>query len=105
MKSFIYKTILFISISILFISLFFFAIHKVIKKKSNFTLKVPVKNVVFGHSHPSYAFNDSLISDFKNLADSRQSYFYSYLKIRNVLPQNNSIKTVFIELYFHKTIQ
>lgn len=97
MKSFIHKTILFLSISILFISLVFYSTNSVIRKKSSFTLKVPVKNVIFGHSHPAYAFNDSLISDFKNLAQSRQSYFYSFIKARNVLLQNSSINTVFIE--------
>lgn len=97
MKLFIHKTLLFISASVLLIGLGFFSTQAVIKKKSSFALNKPVKHVIFGHSHPTYAFNDSLISDFKNLAQSRQSYFYSFVKIRNVLSQNNSIKTVFIE--------
>jgi hypothetical protein len=97
MKIFINKIILFIGISVLFISVLILSTHRVIKYKSNFALKAPVKNVIFGHSHPTYAFNDSLISDFKNLAQSRQSYFYSFIKARNVLSQNNSIKAVFIE--------
>lgn len=97
MKTFIYKTTLFIFASVVFVSLIFFSTHKMIKKKSNFTLKTPVKNVVFGHSHPTYAFNDSLIVDFKNLAQSAQSNFYSFIKVKNVLSQNDSIKTVFIE--------
>ncbi|WP_298499340.1 hypothetical protein [uncultured Algibacter sp.] len=97
MKSFIYKTLLFILASIFIVALIFFSSLIVINKKSNFKLKVPVKNIIIGHSHPTYAFNDSLISDFKNLAQSRQSYFYSFIKVRNVLSQNNSIETVFIE--------
>ncbi len=97
MKKFIQKTIIFLVIGALFIGSLFLSTLTIIKKKSNFTLKAPVKNVIFGHSHPTYAFNDSLINDFKNLAQSAQSNFYSFIKVRNVLLNNSSIETVFIE--------
>ncbi|MFL0352412.1 hypothetical protein [Xanthomarina sp. GH4-25] len=68
-----------------------------IQKKADFKLKNNIKYVVFGNSHPECAFNDSLISNFKNLADSGESYFYTYQKAKQVLKQNPQIETVFIE--------
>jgi hypothetical protein len=67
------------------------------RSKAQFTLETPVENVIFGHSHPECAYNDSLIGNFKNLAQSRQSYFYSFSKIKNVHKQNPQIKNIFIE--------
>jgi hypothetical protein len=97
MKTFITKTLIFIFISTIVIGTLFLSILLVINKKSDFTLKKPVENIIFGHSHPSYAFNDTLIDNFKNLAQSRQSYLYTYIKIKNVISQNRSVNTIFLE--------
>ena len=53
--------------------------------------------MVVGHSHPECAYNDLIIQDMVNIAQSREPYFYSYLKIRKVLEQNQNIQTVFVE--------
>ncbi len=50
-----------------------------------------------GNSHPEVAYNDSLISNFKNIASSGEAYLYSYYKLKKVLEQNNEIETVFVE--------
>jgi hypothetical protein len=55
------------------------------------------ESVIFGHSHSECAYNDSLIKNFKNLALSGDSYFYSFYRTKLVLSQNLNIKTVFIE--------
>ena len=97
MKIFLYKTAIFIGFCVLIISLTFYLSTTLIKNKAKFLIDLPVKNAVFGHSHPECAYNDTLIHDFKNFAQSRQSYFYSFVKIKNVISQNKSIKNVFIE--------
>ena len=91
-KSGLFLCLLFISLAISSIS-----INSYIENKIYFKLNKNIKSVVFGHSHPETAFNDSLISDFKNLAQSGESYFYTYLKAKLVLNQNPQIKNVFIE--------
>ncbi len=68
-----------------------------VERNANFSIKTQPKYVIFGHSHPECAFNDSLILNFKNLAASGESYFYSYFKAKKVLEQNPSITTVFVE--------
>ncbi|GGZ53532.1 hypothetical protein GCM10008088_14010 [Mesonia mobilis] len=53
--------------------------------------------ILLGHSHPECAFNDSLINGFKNFASSGESYFYTYPKVKELIRNNQSIETVFIE--------
>lgn len=53
--------------------------------------------VILGHSHPECAYNDSLISNCKNLAQSGEAYLYTYLKIKKIISENKQIKTIFIE--------
>jgi len=57
-----------------------FLFNSYINKKTQFSLSKNVTNIIFGHSHPEVAFNDSLISNFQNLAQSGESYFYTFLK-------------------------
>lgn len=64
---------------------------------ADFRMKTKTTKVVFGHSYPECAFNDSLINDFTNYAASGESYFYTYLKAKQVLNQNSQIQTVFLE--------
>lgn len=68
-----------------------------IESKASFKLKKNIKSIVFGHSHAECTFNDSLISNFKNMAQSGESYFYTYVKAKKVLEQNPQIENVFIE--------
>lgn len=97
MKKFIYRVLLFMSI---FITLFVFyeiITFKYISLRADFKLKSNPKYIVLGHSHPETAFNDSLINNVTNLAQSGESYFYTFQKVKEVLKQNKSIKTIFIE--------
>ena len=69
----------------------------IIKNSANFKLKPQTKYLVLGHSHPECAFNDSLINNLKNLAQTGESYYYTYFKTIKVLEQNPSIEIVFVE--------
>lgn len=97
MKLFLKKTIQFIviiGISILSVSV---TLNMYLNKKARFALDKNITSVVFGHSHPETAFNDSLIVNFKNLAQSGESYFYTYIKAKQVFKNNPQIENVFIE--------
>ncbi len=74
-----------------------FLFNSYINKKTQFSLSKNVTNIIFGHSHPEVAFNDSLISNFQNLAQSGESYFYTFLKAKQVFKNNPQIENVFIE--------
>lgn len=68
-----------------------------IRKKANFKFLKEYKYLMIGHSHPECAYNDSLISNFKNISDSGEAYFYTYYKLIEVLKDNPSIEIVMIE--------
>ena len=97
MISFLKKIIRLASIVILLIVGLLFIENNYIERNANFKLEDKVKYVVFGHSHSECAFNDSLISSFKNLSEPGEAYFYTYQKLRNVILQNPEIETVFVE--------
>jgi hypothetical protein len=101
MKQFNLKLLLFISIFILiFISTLMITIsigNKFIYNYHYFRLNNNIKFVVLGHSHPAYAYNDTLINNFSNCANLGEPYFFTYLKTRKIIENNNQIKTVFIE--------
>lgn len=68
-----------------------------IARKSNFKIPDHAENVIIGHSHPQCAFNDSLIVNTVNVAQSGESFFFSYFKLNQLLQQNKNIKTIFLE--------
>lgn len=56
-----------------------------------------INTIIVGDSHSECAYNDSLIQNFKNFAQSGESYFYTYLKVKKILEHNPQIKHVLIE--------
>lgn len=68
-----------------------------IADRSDFKIRDRVDKIIIGHSHPECAFNDSLIANTLNIAQSGESYFYSYYKLTQLLQQNQNIKCVFLE--------
>lgn len=97
MNTFLKKSGLFLCVLIITIILTGMGFNSYIGNRAYIKLDSNIKNVVFGHSHAECAFNDSLISNFKNLAESGESYFYTYIKAKKILEQNPQIETVFIE--------
>lgn len=96
-KNFISKTFGFIIISLLILSLAILIPMKTLQLKGEFRLNENPSIIVIGNSRPECAFNDSLLKDLINLSSSGESYFYSYIKLKKVLEDNQQVKTVFIE--------
>ena len=97
MIKFILHTIIFVLLTTALLIGVIFSTNKLIVKKAQFVLAPNIDKLVLGHSHPECAFNDSLISNLKNQANSGESYFYTYFKLIQLLKQNKQIKTVFVE--------
>lgn len=72
-------------------------LSRIEKLQADFKIASAPRFIVAGNSHPECAFNDSLIPNFKNVAQSGEAYFYTYVKLKQVLEQNPSIETVFVE--------
>lgn len=68
-----------------------------VSKNADFKLKSKPNYIILGHSHPACAFNDSLMPQFKNVAQAGESLYYTYLKTKKLLADNPSIEVVFIE--------
>ncbi|MFK7783396.1 hypothetical protein [Psychroserpens sp.] len=75
---------------------FVFIVHFTMKQTAEFSISENYNYLILGHSHPECAFNDSLIPNFKNLSNSGESYFYTYHKVKELIPKNN-IDAIFIE--------
>jgi hypothetical protein len=97
MRKFLIQIFLF-SFSLLSVFLLVIIIsNKVIDSKNIFKLTNNINYLILGHSHPECDFNDSLIDNTKNLAQSGELYFYTYLKTRKILADNKQIKAIFLE--------
>jgi hypothetical protein len=68
-----------------------------INNSGKFKLDKNIKHLFLGHSLPEGAFNDSLISNSKNLSQSGELFFYTYIKLKKILEENNQIENVFVE--------
>ena len=97
MEKFLKRTVWFIVMAVCLLVSVIYIPNYLVDKESKFYIQHGSKIVLFGHSHPECAFNDSLISNFKNLSHSSEPYFYTYQKIKKVLSQNPQIETVLIE--------
>ncbi len=97
MVPFLKKTLSFIFLSVVLTTTISFLSEYIVRVNSDFKIDENIESIVVGHSHSACAFNDSIIKNFKNLSSSGESYFYTYVKLKECLKQNPSIKTVFIE--------
>jgi hypothetical protein len=82
--------LLFLVVSVAFVS------KKIINNRPVFTLSATTETLILGHSQAECGLNDSLIQGSKNLAQGGEAYFYTYQKLRKLLPENPQVKTVFL---------
>lgn len=90
------RTILFllpVLIILIGLSLLF---KNLIKNRSDFSLNSSCTTLVLGSSMTECSFNDSLITNTKNLCNGGETYLYTFQKLKNVVENNPQIKTVFI---------
>lgn len=55
-----------------------------------------VEYLVVGDSHTQFAANDSILSNTLNISNNADSYLYSYIKIKKMLPLNPQLKGVLL---------
>jgi len=97
MKRFLKRITIFSLLFIFLIAGLMAIIFWYVNRRANLIVDKNIKYVIFGHSHPACAFNDSLINNVKNYSASGESLFYTYTKIEHILAQNTNIDTIFIE--------
>lgn len=75
----------------------FTSINFLINKRGNFDAKESYSTYIMGHSHAEFAYNDTLITNTKNFANSAEPYFYTYSKLKKLASQNQELKYVLLE--------
>lgn len=68
-----------------------------IQDSYNFKIDTNPKYAVFGHSHPACAFDETLIKNFYNASASGERFFYTFIKMKKFIADNESVEVVFIE--------
>jgi peroxiredoxin family protein len=96
MKKFLKKLATFILPLFLGVLVVSFLLKKYINSKTDFSLPKNITSIILGHSQPEGAFNDSLITNTKNLCNGGEAYLYSFKKLQIVLEHNPQVKTVFV---------
>ena len=61
---------------------------------NNFAVHAKASTLIAGASHSQTAFNPALIKDSYSIAQAGENFFYTYYKLKRILPQNPQIKTV-----------
>jgi hypothetical protein len=97
MKKFLTQLFFFLAIAIGLIAITTVALELYIAKKATFKCRPDAEYIILGNSHPEQAYNDSLIDHFQNIAQTAETYFYTYIKTKKIIDQNKQVKTVFIE--------
>ncbi len=78
------------------------SVNRLIFKCFNpFVLNDNVNVVVLGDSQARLAFNDRILNHIKNFSNNADSYFYSYLKLRELVACNSHIDTLLISFAEH----
>ncbi len=102
MQKFIKKIILFIALLIfsfflivIFNGYLLYLLDKSFKGKSNAHI------LLIGDSNMECAVNDSIYKGSINLSKASDSYFYSYLKLKAYISQNQNIDTIFLSFSPH----
>lgn len=98
MKRFLTQTLIFVGLALGVLLGSSAVVNYRIDTGNYFEVPGATQRLVLGHSHPECAFDDTILSGTKNLAQSGESYFYTYLKLKKLLEGNDQIKTVFLEL-------
>ena len=89
----------FFKFNIFFIgSILLLVVGRVFYERYVVSFEIPQSKIVLlvGDSRAECAVNDTIVADVFNYSQSGTAYFYSYLKIREILDHNPQIKTVML---------
>ena len=93
------KKILFLSIisTSIFLVLLILSNKYLLTNNLSYQIDSDINTIFLGHSHVECGYNDSIIPQSINLAQSGESYFYTFLKLKYILKSNDHVNQVFVE--------
>lgn len=102
MKRFLQQTVIFFGIPFSIIIILLLSLNYINNKAmAEYKLDNGVKSLFIGDSHIQCAINVALIPNVVNLAQSSETMFFSYFKIKYILQNNPAIKTVYLGFSYH----
>ena len=78
--------------------LFFFATTL---KARSFDIQDDIAEIYMGDSHVRYAVNDNLLPHSLNVANSSESTYFSYFKLKKILNKDPNVKKVILGFSYH----
>ncbi len=102
MNAFIRKTLLFIGIFVLgLLACIEIMSYLYYKRVASQPLEFSIQTVFLGDSHIQLAINDTLLTQSKNLAQSSEPLYFSYYRLKTIITNNPSVKTVCLGFSYH----
>jgi len=101
MKRFLKKLALIPLMLLLVVCLITIVNYSLLMFSNSFNLNKNVNTLILGDSHTKYAFNDQLMINTYNFSQDADSYFYSYLKVKQISKENIQIDTVLLSFSQH----
>lgn len=100
MRNFLFVFSKFILITTFIFTIFVIVTGLLVKKNFNYNL-IDKKILILGDSHTLCGVDDSIIPNSINLSENADTYFYSYLKLREFCDRNENIKKVVLGFSEH----
>lgn len=97
MRKFITEIALFVLVTAVTFGGVVYLVNHLLIVEGFYELEEEHTTLVLGDSHPECAIDDREFKSVRNYSQSGESYFYTYQKVRKWLPNNEHVKTIFLE--------
>ncbi|MEC4004421.1 hypothetical protein OX283_007120 [Flavobacterium sp. SUN052] len=96
MKPFLKKIGIFFIVLLLGFAITLISTKILVANWFDFSISKEKNILILGDSHTQCALNDTIISNALNMSESADTYFYSYTKLKNIIPSNKQIDTLIL---------
>lgn len=102
MSLFLKKVFFFISFLLVGFITFYIVSCQIINSTTTFNIDKGISKLIMGDSQAECSYNDLFIKNTLNIADSGESYFYTYFKLKKILEDNQQISKIYLEFSNNK---
>ncbi len=97
MRKFIIEIAVFVVITSVLLGAVLYVVNNLLVVDGFYDMNDDYEVLILGDSHAECGIDDSNMPYVRNYAQSGETYFYTYQKLKAWLPNNDHIKTVFVE--------
>ena len=96
MRIFFFKILLFLTFLLLGFTVVLIVSKVLVIRTFNFSISKEKNILILGDSHTQCALNDTIITNALNMSESADTYFYSFIKLKNIVANNKQIDTLIL---------